>query len=171
MELLLNISEIAIITGDNKFKSKREYLIDFWKKNLKSDFEKYKKLTEFVKETDEDIIKKITSKSNIDITSELKKCTKTNNTNDLSVMKEEILKKMVNLSEVDKTEITRSITNVTNTKFGIRNETDVTKLYENMSGQIIIKDDKYRKIKLFDVIPVLDNSVNKALASTCASPA
>ena len=34
MELLLNISEIAIITGDNKFKSKREYLIDFWKKNL-----------------------------------------------------------------------------------------------------------------------------------------
>ena len=66
-------------------------------------------------------------------------------------MKEEILKKMVNLSEVDKTEITRSITNVTNTKFGIRNETDVTKLYENMSGQIIIKDDKYRKIKLFDV--------------------
>ena len=52
MELLINISEIAIITGDNKFKSKREYLIDFWKKNFKSDFEKYKKLTEFVKETD-----------------------------------------------------------------------------------------------------------------------
>ena len=58
---------------------------------------------------------------------------------------------MENLSQVERTEITRSITNVTNTKFGIKNEDDVTKLYENMSGQKIIKDNKYHKIKLFDV--------------------
>jgi hypothetical protein len=151
MDLLINISEIAIITGDNTFKSKRDYLIDFWKKNLKADFEKYKKLTEFVKETDEDVIKKITSKNNIDISLELKQCVKSNNTNDLSTMKAEIFKKMTNLTEVERTEITRSITNTTNTKFGIKNENDITKLYENMSGQKIIKDDKYRKIKLFDV--------------------
>ena len=58
MDLLINISEIAIITGDNTFKTKREYLIDFWKKNLKDDFNKYKEITNFVKETDDDIIKR-----------------------------------------------------------------------------------------------------------------
>jgi hypothetical protein len=80
MNLLINISEIAIITGDNTFQKKRDYLIDFWKKNSKEDFEKYQKITEFVKETDEDVIKKITLKNNIDILADLKLCIKSNNT-------------------------------------------------------------------------------------------
>ena len=68
LNILLNISEIAIITGDNTFKSKRDYLLDFWKKNKKDDFSKYQKLAKFVsKDTDEEVIKKIAIKNNIDI--------------------------------------------------------------------------------------------------------
>ena len=150
INILLNISEIAIITGDNPYKSKREYVIDFWKKNAKDDFENYKKITEFIKETDEEIINKITLKNNINIANDLNQCVKTNNTNDLNNMRKNIMTKMDNLSEEDKKIITKSITNVTNTKFGIRNENDITKLYENMTGNIIIKDDKYCKIKIFE---------------------
>lgn len=150
MNLLLNISEIAIITGDNPYKTKRDYLIDFWKKNNKEDFDKYKKITEFIKESDEDIIEKITIKNNIDISSELKNCVKSKNTNELHIMKKNILEKMENLTEIEKKEITKSISNVTNTKFGIKNENDVTKLYENLTGNIIIKDNKYHKIKILE---------------------
>jgi hypothetical protein len=149
MDLLINISEIAIITGDNSYKTKREYLIDFWKKNLKDDFNKYKELTSFVKETDDDIIKKISNNNNIDLSAELKNCIKSKNTGDLNSLKTVIFEKIGNLKEEDKKEITKSITNLTNTKFGIKNENDVTKIYENMTGNKIIKDNKYHKIKIF----------------------
>lgn len=151
MNLLLNISEIAIITGDNPYKTKRDYLLDFWKKNAKNDFLKYQQLTQYTKVTDDDIIKKISSNNNIDLSTELKKCNKTNNISDLDTMKTEIFKKIENLNETEKDEITKSIKNVTNTKFGIRNENDVTKLYENMTGNSITKDNKYYKIKLFEL--------------------
>ena len=59
MNLLLNISEIAIITGDNPYKTKRDYLLDFWKKNAKNDYLKYQQLTKYTKVTDDDIINKI----------------------------------------------------------------------------------------------------------------
>jgi hypothetical protein len=67
MMFLLNISEIAIITGDNPYKTKRDYLIDFWKKNNKDDYEKYVHLIGYIKENDEDIVKRISNKNNIDL--------------------------------------------------------------------------------------------------------
>lgn len=151
MDLIINISEIAIITGDNKYKTKREYLIDFWKKNVKDDFNKYKEITSFIKETDDDVIKKISNNNNIDLSNELKNCIKSKNTNDLNTLKTVIFEKIGNLKEEDKKELTKSITNLTNTKFGIKNENDVTKIYENMTGKKIVKDNKYHKIKLFQI--------------------
>jgi hypothetical protein len=151
MNLLLNISEIAIITGDNPYKTKRDYLLDFWKKNANDDYIKYQQLTKYTKITDDDIIKKISLNNKIDLSLELKKCNKTNNISDLDTMKNEIFKKIENLNENEKDEITKSIKNVTNTKFGIRNENDVTKLYENITGNSIIKDNKYHKKKLFEM--------------------
>lgn len=141
----ISISEIAIITGDNTFKPKREYLIDFWKKNSKEDYENYKKITEFVKETDDDIIKKISNKNNIDISIDIAQCIKSGNTNDLNFLKKNIINKMDKLSETDKNNITKAITNVTNTKFGIRNEHDISNLYEAITGSKIIKDNKFTK--------------------------
>ena len=150
LNLLINVSEIAIITGDNNFKSKREYLIDVWKKNEKDDYNKYIKLTNFSKETDEIKIKNISLKNNINIEDEIKKCSFTNNINDMDKLKKQIFSKVENLSEADKNEITKSITNVTNTKFGIKNEFDVCKLYENLTKSSIIKDNKYKIKKIFD---------------------
>lgn len=187
MDIILNISEIAIITGDNKFKTKRDYLIDVWKKNYKEDYEKYKKITEFIKESDTDIINKISLRNNIDISSDLLKCSKSKNTIDLNsvkktiedkvvreitikknieaekeikaivdsgdikdieIKKKEIMKKMEKSIKEDKKVILESVKNVTNTKFGIKNETDVCKIYESMTGSKIIKDNKYRKVEI-----------------------
>ena len=71
INLLINCSEIAIITGDNQFKSKRDYLIDVWKKNAKKDYETYKNMTQFVKISDEDKIRTISDKNNINIEEEM----------------------------------------------------------------------------------------------------
>ena len=145
IDLLINCSEIAIITGDNQFKSKRDYLIDVWKKNAKKDYEIYKNMTQFVKVTDEDKIRDISAKNNINIEEEMKKCVQTKNTTDLNNMQKIIFDKMQNLSNHEKKIITESVKNVTNTKFGIKNEFDVTKLYESKTGSIIEKDNKYHK--------------------------
>lgn len=151
MNLLLSISEIAIITGDNIYKSKRDYLIDFWKKNDSIDFDKFKKLTEFTKETDEEIIKKITSKNNIDLTNDLKKCVNSKDTEQLNSLKRKMVDQLENLPENEKKELTKSVMNITNTKFGIKNENDVTKLYELQTGNKIIKDNKFHKVKFIEM--------------------
>ena len=150
INILLNISEIAIITGDNQYKSKRDFLLDFWKKFSKEDFDKYKKISNFKKETDNEIITKITSKNNLDITTELKKCANSKSVNLLNDTKEVILKKIENLPIEEKNEITKSITNLTNTKFGIKNEFDVLKIYELKTSSNILKDNIYRKRKVYE---------------------
>ena len=148
MNILINISEVAIITGHNKFKTKREFLIDFWKKNAKDDYEKFSSKTEFIKETDIDIIKKIAKENNIEILQDLKKCSLTKDTSSLNSIKKEIMKKVENLDDAKKMEITKSINNVTNTKFGIKNENDIATLYNKLTGLTIIKDNKYKKVEI-----------------------
>lgn len=144
INVVINISEVAIITGHNKFKTKREYLIDFWMKNNKDDYEKYIEITKFSKQTDEIKIKNISSKNSINIEKELKQCSFIKNINDLNILKKNIFDKIEKLSENDKKEITQSINNVANTKFGIKNEFDVCKVYETMTNSKIFKDNKYK---------------------------
>jgi hypothetical protein len=145
MNLLINISQIAIITGDNIYQNKRDFLINYWEKFDKNDYEKFKNITNFSKNTDEEIIEKITKKNKIDIKVELEKSITLDNTNDLDSLKKSILNKIDNISIEDKNKISKSLQNITNTNFGTKNENDITSIYENMTGLKIIKDDKYRK--------------------------
>jgi hypothetical protein len=153
INLLFNISEIAIITGDNKFKTKRDFLIDFWKKNLENDYMEYKKLTEFTKETDLEKIENISKKYKLDIQKDLNKLDNISNISDLNIVKNSIIEKAKdktnNLSENEKKEIIKSVENVSNTQFGTQNEGDVLTIYQNLTKNKIIKDDKYRKTKIY----------------------
>ena len=63
MSINLNISEIAIITGDNKFKDLNEYIIGLWKKNFPDDFNKYSSIYK-IPEKEEDIKKLINTAYN-----------------------------------------------------------------------------------------------------------
>jgi len=148
MNFIINISEVAIITGHNKFKTKRDFLIDFWKKNAKDDYEKFSSKTQFIKENDIDIIKKIEKDNNIEILQDLKKCSLTRNTSSLNSIKKDIMKKVENLDETKKMEITKCINNVTNTNFGIKNENDIAVLYNKLTGLTIVKDNKYKKVEI-----------------------
>lgn len=150
MNLLLNISQIAIITGDNPYQSKRDFLIDFWKKYDINDYNEYINKTQFTKESDKDKIENISKKNNIDIKKELDNCLKTKDLDELNKRKGIIYDKLNDLSKEEKKEITKSIENITHTTFGTNNENSITILYENMTGQKFIKDDIFRKKKIIE---------------------
>ena len=145
MNILINISQIAIITGDNPYQSKRDFLINFWEKFDKKDFDEYKEKIKFVKENDIEIINKLSKKNKLNLENELKNCLESNNINDFKKAKTELLNKVDNLSEKEKNEISNSINNLTNTNFGTKNENDITKIYESMTGKTFIKDNFYKK--------------------------
>jgi hypothetical protein len=149
--LYINISDIAIITGDNTFKTREDYLIEFWKKNAREDYENYVILTSYTKQTDNEIIENITTNNQIDIKKELENCKKALNTCELNKYKAEIMDKMKNVNGADKKEIEKSIQNVVHTNFGTKNENSIVSLYEEKTGNKLVKDDVYHSIELFTI--------------------
>lgn len=151
--ILFNISNIAILTGDNPYKKRKDYLIEFWEKYEPEDYQKYKNLTKFNKYTDTELIQIIAKKNNIQINQDLNKCllsADTNQLNDTKKKLEDDIVKNSNINASEKKEILKSINNVTNTNFGTRNETDVLKIYESMKNCSVLKDNIYRKKKIYD---------------------
>ena len=129
MSINLNISEIAIITGDNKFKDLDEYILTLWKKNFPDDFNKYS------------LVYKIPEKEE-----EIKKINKTNNISELNENKKKLNDKINNIKdETLKNEMKKCITNITNTNYGTSNENNILALCEQKFMTKIIKDDKYKR--------------------------
>ena len=74
MDYIISISYIAIITGDNIYQTKRDFLIKYWKQNDKNDFDIYCEITKYSIKNDYEKINEISKKNNINIQSELTKC-------------------------------------------------------------------------------------------------
>lgn len=150
MELVLTISQISILTGHNIYQSKRDYLINFWKKTNAEDYEKYKDLTRFELKDHKTVFQNISKKNNLELSADLHKCYNSKNAVELDKNKKELLEKVKNLNEKDKKEITDSILNLSNTRFGVKNETDVCKIYEEMMNCQITKDNLFVKQKIIE---------------------
>ena len=145
MELVISISQVSILTGHNTYQSQRDYLINFWKKTNKEDFYKYKEITKFEIKDDKTIFNNIAKKNKLDIHNDLYKCYNSKNANDLDKNKQALLAKVDKLNEKEKKEITESIKNLSNTRFGVKNEDDVCKIYEDMMKCNITKDNLFIK--------------------------
>lgn len=150
MKLVINISQISILTGHNTYQSQRDYLINFWKKTNKDDYEKYKELTNFELKDDKTVFNNISKKHKLDINDDLYKCFKSTNTAELDKNKQILLSKVDNLNEKEKKEITEAVKNLSNTRFGIKNENDVCKIYEEMNNCVITKDNLFIKKTIYE---------------------
>ena len=151
----LYASEIAIITGHNKFQKISELILKIWQRNNLSDYIDCvnsvdpKKVC--IRETNEEKIKSIVKDNNIDIKMvDIDKCFKEKDTKILQEKKNEILKNAEKLSKDLKKELTDSLNNYVNTNYGIKNEDSVAKLFETKYNRKIIKDNFFRKRKLND---------------------
>ena len=102
MDLLINISQIAIITGDNPYKTKKEFLIEYWERYNKNDYEECKNEVNYIKLNDNIIIQNISKKNKLDIDNDIKKCMETKNIEELNKLKRKITDKCFDLSEVEK---------------------------------------------------------------------
>lgn len=150
MKLLINVSQIAILTRHNIYQNPRDYLINFWKKTNKDDFLEYQKITGYNEKNDKIVFDAISKKNNLQLQQDLHKCYQSKNTKELDASKELLMKKIQDLNEKDKKEITESIKNLSNTRFGIKNEDDITKMIEKKMNIQIVKDNAYVKKKIIE---------------------
>lgn len=128
MNICIYASELAVITGHNKYQSENDIILKLWKKYYNSDYEKVKnnlrKMSgiEILEETNIDYINRITKQENIDISKELKECLQSQNTCDLRKGKKTIIDKISKVSNINKKQLTETINQLTNTDFGTKNE-------------------------------------------------
>ena len=157
LNLHIFISEIAIITGDNPYVSKRDFLIDFWKRFDELDYIESVRLAEVkAKVSDIEKIKQVCKENGFEekkvqeIEKKIKQSTSVKDTKSLEIVKEEIKTLMQPIkSEEQKKDLEKSVVKMANTNFGTSNEKSILELVETQLGEKIIKDDVYRKKLIF----------------------
>ncbi len=157
INLHIFISEIAIITGDNPYVSKRDFLIDFWKRFDELDYLETVRLADVKsKVSDVEKIKEVCKENGVDkkkiaeIEKKIKESNSVKDTKSLSKLKEEIKQLVGPVKSVEqKKELEKSVVKVANTNFGTGNEKSVLELVQAKIGQEIVKDDIYRKKYIF----------------------
>ena len=162
MKIFINSSELAIITGHNKYQKISDYIVKLYQKNFYSDSLRIKNLINNKKTENPEIkitvtekpktaIKKISKQNNINIEKELTECIKNTKTvKELEEKKQEIFKKIEHLPKEEKKEIKESIVQLTNTSFGTKNESSVINLYEIETKNDVVLLNDYYTINLFN---------------------
>ena len=155
--ICLFASEIAIITGQNKYQKITDLLLKLWLRFNPTDYNQTietlskKHKVEFIpKEDDKQILNRISKKNNIDISKEISNSLKTSNVENLNKTKNEILKKFKECNKKDKEEIKKSLENYVNTNFGTRSENSSIKTYEKENNCKVLLDNKFYKKTIFN---------------------
>jgi len=149
MKLCIFASDLAIITGHNKFKNVTEILHKIWSKNFQDDYQNTLKLISDSNmdlrqdETDLECINRISKNNNLDIN--LTKCLKSNNLEELDTNKQDILTKCKNLNKEQKKLVNDALLNVANTNFGTVHENYAVNKYSNLLNTKVLKVSKFFK--------------------------
>jgi hypothetical protein len=142
MNIHISASELAILTGHNTYRDKKELYIKYWKKYWKSDYEKTmnylkgKGKTAKLPETSSETVQRIAKENNIcksDV-SKFYQASKEKDTNKMNSVKDTTLKKVLNqIPEDQRSEFTKSANSLAFTGFGTRNETNAVSVYESIT--------------------------------------
>ena len=151
MKIFLNISDLAVITGHNKFKNINEYIIQLWDKYFHDDCQEYlAKKNIKVKKNDYEAVMKASTDNKIDIQEEIRKLDKVKDSNELESNKKRLFEKMDKIEDPEiRKEIKKNIESLTNTRYGISGEKDILQFCSETMGRKIVKDDIYRKKKIY----------------------
>ena len=149
-------SDLAVITGHNKYQDISEIIIKLWKRNFPQDYssiinEISKELNvAFIEESPEEYLKRISKTHNIkDITEKLNKCLDTTDVVDLNVKQKELVKTFDKLPKKEKKMVEECITKKTNTNFGTKYENIAIKKYMEQTGDKVKLVEKFFKKDLF----------------------
>ena len=169
MSICLFASELAILTGHNKYQKLHEFVLKLWQRNFPQDFKNSIKLIEeskkikFVPEkTEKEVIEEFSKKRKLNI----KKEVDVQNVNDLNKNKQKIIKKVETQNKQIKNEITNFINNIDTLKL------DKKKLEETKSSIINKFNDETKKevkkiLKNVDKIKENKDQVIKKIDNSC----
>jgi len=156
MNICIYASELAIITGHNKYQDVSEIILKLWKKNFPEDYANtLKKVskelnTELKEETPDEYIDKMCQKHNItQVPVHLSTCLNATSTKELKTTQKKILDKFEKLPETEKKLVKECITKKTNTNFGIKYENTALVKYMEMTGDKVKTVNKFFKKDLF----------------------
>ena len=157
LKLFFKVSEIAIITGHNKFQSKRDYLLNFWKSHHYDDYLNYMDKFNCIEISDMDIIQAISEKNDVNIMDNIEASINVTNINDIKKIKNNINVKFddADININDKKQVMKSIDNVINTRYGVRNENIILSLYENRTGNIVINNNIFYQRKVYEDLNII----------------
>ena len=152
MNIHISASELAILTGHNTYRDKKELYVKYWKKYWKEDYEiilgnisssnKVAKLPETSSET----VQRIAKENNISAKelSNLYMASREKDTGKMRAKKEAVLNSVLSqLPESQKKDFTKAANSVAFTGFGTRNETNAVKIYEGITGNKVDTLNKY----------------------------
>jgi hypothetical protein len=143
MNIHISASELAILTGHNTYRDKKELYVKYWKKYWKSDYEqtvaylKTKGKKAKLPETSSETVQRIARENNVSKSevSKIFQASKEKDTNKMNNAKDNVLKKVLDqIPENQRSEFTKSANSVAYTGFGTRNETNAVQVYENLTG-------------------------------------
>lgn len=158
MNICIFASDLAIITGHNKFKTENEIILKLWQKNFPEDYNeiisKLNKNEEFdiniIEETSDDYIKRITDKYNIkDIDENINECKNSENILSLNNSKNKIFKSLNNIPKNEKKILKDCLISKVNTNFGIKNENMGLQKYIELSNESVKLFEKFVKKNIF----------------------
>ena len=161
MSICLYASEVAIITGHNKYKKVSELITLIWQRYFQYDF---KNTVQFIEENkniklvpikdDNEIVKNITKKNNLNLEKEIKKCINSKDVTELDNNKKSIIKKVDDKKKENKKIIENFINNIDTIK------TDKKKV-ESMKKKILKNfDNKKNKSEVKKILENLDELKN-----------
>ena len=158
MKIFINVSELAIITGHNRFNYLSDYIIKLYQRYFNQDYRRILKLIKEEKkqitksESAQECIQRVVKSNNLNIENKLQGCLKSNNVQELSKKQESLqeeIAKSKTISKKDKDLINQSIKSLTNTNFGTKQENNVVQYYESIIKKEIITTDHFFVKELF----------------------
>ena len=152
MSICIFASELAIITGHNKYQNLNEYILKLWKKTFPYDYQEHldlysnKNNVEIVQQTPEEKLLELSKKHNVNIN----ECLNAKDTKTLQTTQNSILKQLKEKDpKIDLTELKKCVQQVTNTNFGTKNEKNSLNQYNTKTQKNIATTNKFFKKEIF----------------------
>ena len=149
-------SELAIITGHNRYEDVGELILKMWKRNFPDDYKvcmdnvSLDLNLEIKEETPEEFLEHISKKNNIkNVSQNLGECLNSSNVEDLRTKQKTLLKQFDKLDKPQKQLVKDCIIKKTNTNFGTKYENSAIVKYMEQTGDTVNTINKFFKKDLF----------------------
>lgn len=152
MSICIFASELAIITGHNRYQNLNEYILKLWQKTFPYDYQEHldlysnKNNVEIVQQTPEEKLLELSKKHNVNIS----ECLNSKDTKSLQNNQSALLKQFKEKDpNIDLNALKKCVQQVSNTNFGTKNEKNSLNKYNTKTQKNVSTTNKFFKKEIF----------------------